>query len=326
MLDDAGCRYVILGHSERRADHGESDDVVRAKVEAAHGAGLAVIVCVGETLAEREAGATLAIITRQLAGSLPAGLRRGRSCHRLRAGLGDRHRPHADLAPGRRGACPYPRRRWPPASPNRPAVRILYGGSVKPDNAEALMAVRQYRRRAGRRREPGGGGFLGHRARLRRVALAFAGRTRKSHRHDHGRSRPPSASRGVAHRRRAAAEERRRRARHGRGRHVRLHDRAHHRQSADADDGHRGGAVLPTSIALAMLAANQRAPHSIIETPAQGAPPSLPSLPTLPGSPSTTPAVPPPAGSAPAPGAPTAHVPAAPAPAAPAEPSAPLAK
>ena len=81
-----------------------------------------------------------------------------------------------------------------------------------------------------------------------------------------------------------------------------------------------------TSIALAMLAANQRAPHSLIEAPAQGAPPSLPSLPTLPGSPSTTPAVPPPAGSAPAPGAPTAHVPAAPAPAAPAEPSAPLAK
>ena len=62
MLKDAGASYVIVGHSERRADHGESDALVRAKAEAANAAGLAAIVCVGETRAEREAGAALGVV------------------------------------------------------------------------------------------------------------------------------------------------------------------------------------------------------------------------------------------------------------------------
>jgi triosephosphate isomerase len=73
MLKDAGCSYVILGHSERRTNHGETDDVVKAKAQAALGAGLIAIVCIGETLEERDAGRTLEINKRQLHGSLPDG-------------------------------------------------------------------------------------------------------------------------------------------------------------------------------------------------------------------------------------------------------------
>lgn len=71
MLKDAGATYVILGHSERREDHGEDDEDVRAKAKAALDAGLKVIICVGETLEEREASNTLDIIGGQLAGSMP---------------------------------------------------------------------------------------------------------------------------------------------------------------------------------------------------------------------------------------------------------------
>src|SRR5215472_13907306 len=75
MLKDAGCTYAIVGHSERRADHGETDATVRAKASAAHAAGLVPIVCVGETLAERDADETLAVVKRQIEGSMPEGLR-----------------------------------------------------------------------------------------------------------------------------------------------------------------------------------------------------------------------------------------------------------
>src|SRR5687768_3614941 len=71
MLKDLGCRYVILGHSERRHGLGETDAMVNAKVGAAWSAGLAPILCLGETAAERDAGKTLEIVRRQLAGSLP---------------------------------------------------------------------------------------------------------------------------------------------------------------------------------------------------------------------------------------------------------------
>ena len=71
MLADAGCRYVIVGHSERRAGHGEDDAVVRAKAEAVVSAGMTPIVCVGETEAQRRAGQALAVIEAQVTGSLP---------------------------------------------------------------------------------------------------------------------------------------------------------------------------------------------------------------------------------------------------------------
>ena len=73
MLADAGAVAVIVGHSERRADHGETDALVARKAAAAWRAGLIAIVCVGETEAERDAGHTLARIARQLAGSIPDG-------------------------------------------------------------------------------------------------------------------------------------------------------------------------------------------------------------------------------------------------------------
>lgn len=71
QIRDAGAEYVILGHSERRADHGETDADVSAKTVAAHQAGLKTIICVGETEAQRDAGETLAVIAAQLAGSVP---------------------------------------------------------------------------------------------------------------------------------------------------------------------------------------------------------------------------------------------------------------
>ena len=71
MLADLGCRYVIVGHSERRADHGETDGQVRAKAGAALRAGLTAIVCIGESAEQRDAGQALEVVERQLAGSLP---------------------------------------------------------------------------------------------------------------------------------------------------------------------------------------------------------------------------------------------------------------
>ena len=72
MLADAGCAYVIVGHSERRASHGENNEWVAGKAAAAHAAGLTAIVCVGESAADRDAGRALAMIGRQIEGSLPA--------------------------------------------------------------------------------------------------------------------------------------------------------------------------------------------------------------------------------------------------------------
>ena len=104
MLKDAGAAYVIVGHSERRTYHHETDETVRAKAEAALKAGLTPIVCVGETQAEREAGQQAAVVLRQLRGSLPAeGDQRDRR-RRLRTDLGDRHRRHADAQGHRRRA------------------------------------------------------------------------------------------------------------------------------------------------------------------------------------------------------------------------------
>ena len=104
MLLDVGCRYVILGHSERRQLLGETDEAVNRKTKAALAAGLIPIVCVGELLAERESGQTAAVIrpaVRRFAGGY-CRRRDGASRHRLRAGLGHWHRQsrHAGTGPG----------------------------------------------------------------------------------------------------------------------------------------------------------------------------------------------------------------------------------
>jgi triosephosphate isomerase len=141
MLKDAGAVAVIVGHSERRADHGERDHDVQAKALAAHRAGLAAIVCIGETAGERRAGLTLAVAGRQLAASLPEKARAADTIVAyepvwaigtgLTATSADVARVHDFL----RGALVE---RF--GTEGR-AMRILYGGSVKPDNARALMAI-----------------------------------------------------------------------------------------------------------------------------------------------------------------------------------------
>lgn len=142
MLADAGAQFVIVGHSERRADHGETDDVVRAKAEAAIGAGLRPIICVGETEAQRDAGEAEGIVAAQLAASIPDAAEHhevvvayepvwaigtGRTPtlediaamhNSIRARLVDRF----GLSRGE-------------------SVRILYGGSVKPQNAREILSV-----------------------------------------------------------------------------------------------------------------------------------------------------------------------------------------
>lgn len=140
MLKDAGATYVITGHSERRTDHGETSEMVAAKSQAAQDAGLIAVICIGETLAQREAGDTLALMTAQLQGSVPAGATADNTViayepvwaigtgkvptteqiaevhAHIRTHLSDTFKTGADMS-------------------------ILYGGSVKASNATEIFAV-----------------------------------------------------------------------------------------------------------------------------------------------------------------------------------------
>jgi triosephosphate isomerase (TIM) len=141
MLKDAGARYVIVGHSERRTDHAESDETVHQKAEAAWRAGLVAIICIGETRGEREGGQTLSVLTRQIEASVPAGAISANTVIAyepvwaigtgLTPTVEDVTEAHAHIRTtlsGRIGA-------------NADTMRILYGGSVKPSNAAELLAV-----------------------------------------------------------------------------------------------------------------------------------------------------------------------------------------
>jgi triosephosphate isomerase len=141
MLVDAGASAVIVGHSERRADHGETNEAVCAKAEAAHGAGLMAVICIGESLAQREAGETLDLIGAQLAGSLPDGATGANTVVAYEpiwaigtgkiptieqiAEVHDFIRARLEERFGAEGS----------------AMRVLYGGSVKPGNAAEIFAV-----------------------------------------------------------------------------------------------------------------------------------------------------------------------------------------
>ena len=141
MLKDAGATAVIVGHSERRADHGETDAMVRTKAEAAHRAGLVAIVCVGETAAERKEGKTLAVVTGQLAGSLPNGATAANTVvayepvWAIGTGLTPTAQDVAEVHAAVRQALVE---RY---GDEGRRMRILYGGSVKPSNARELMSV-----------------------------------------------------------------------------------------------------------------------------------------------------------------------------------------
>ncbi len=144
MLREAGADYVILGHSERRTDHRETDRMVRAKIMAADRALLAPILCVGETLAEREAGRTLEVVGAQLDGSLLAPLAEVRLEHVVVAyepvwAIGTGLTPTTEQIAEVHG---FIRERLVAAIPAHGArLRILYGGSVKPSNAAEIFAV-----------------------------------------------------------------------------------------------------------------------------------------------------------------------------------------
>ncbi len=141
MLADAGAGFVIVGHSERRADHGESDALVRQKAEAAWRAGLIAIVCIGETRAQRDAGQTLDICGGQLDGSLPDGA--------SAANLVVAYEPVWAIGTGLTPTTEDIKQVHQLIRDKLIArfkdeggkIRILYGGSVKPSNAAELMAV-----------------------------------------------------------------------------------------------------------------------------------------------------------------------------------------
>ena len=134
MLRDAGCSHVIVGHSERRQTCGESDADVQAKALAAWRAGLVAIVCVGETRAEREAGIAIAVVSNQLAGSVPDGAAADRLVIAYEPvwAIGTGLTPTiADITEMHRAI----RSRIPAGT------RILYGGSVNPKNAAEILAL-----------------------------------------------------------------------------------------------------------------------------------------------------------------------------------------
>ncbi|WP_323768795.1 triose-phosphate isomerase [Antarctobacter sp.] len=142
QLADAGASYVILGHSERRTDHAETDAQIRDKTHAAWDAGLTAIVCVGETLDQREHANTLDIIGGQLAGSIPDGA----TAHRLVVAyepvwaIGTGKVPTLDQIAEVHGFIRARLERRFGAGVGR-STRILYGGSVKPSNAVEIFAV-----------------------------------------------------------------------------------------------------------------------------------------------------------------------------------------
>ena len=143
MLADAGARLVILGHSERRTYHGETDEAVAAKARAALRAGLEPIVCVGETLEERKAGRALEVVTRQVRGSCPAELK-GRvfsvayePVWAIGTGLTPTTPEIEEVHMAIRGVLSEILGESGELAP------ILYGGSVKPSNASEILGARE---------------------------------------------------------------------------------------------------------------------------------------------------------------------------------------
>ena len=141
MLADAGATHVVVGHSERRTDHAETDAQVLAKAQAAQVAGLVAVVCIGETETQRDAGETLDVIGRQLLGSVPQGS--------TAANLVVAYEPVWAIGTGRTPTIAeiaevhaFVRARLTARiGAQADGVRLLYGGSVKPSNATEIFAV-----------------------------------------------------------------------------------------------------------------------------------------------------------------------------------------
>lgn len=142
MLVDAGATYVIVGHSERREDHGETDEVVCAKAKAAVAGGLTAVICVGESLADREAGRTLDIIGAQLAGSVPDEVSGDSAVIAYEPiwAIGTGKVPTLDeIAEVHDFIRAQLTERF--GAEVADTIRLLYGGSVKPGNAAEIFAV-----------------------------------------------------------------------------------------------------------------------------------------------------------------------------------------
>jgi len=141
MLKDAGASYVIVGHSERRTDNGETDAVVRAKAEAAWRAGIVAIICIGETKDEREGGTTLQVLSRQIAGSVPNTAAHANTVIAYEPvwAIGTGLTPTAaDVAEAHAHIRSELKKLL---GAEAAGMRLLYGGSVKPSNAAELLAV-----------------------------------------------------------------------------------------------------------------------------------------------------------------------------------------
>ncbi len=141
MLKDAGASAIIVGHSERRENHSETDDIVLQKAQAVHNQGLMAIVCIGETKGQRQAGLTIEVVSRQLAASVPEGATAKNTViayepvWAIGTGLVPTLEDVANVHKAiRKALC----ERFPAQGAN---MRILYGGSVNPTNAQDLMSV-----------------------------------------------------------------------------------------------------------------------------------------------------------------------------------------
>lgn len=137
MLADAGCRHVLVGHSERRQNHGEDDCSIAAKAATAHSNGLSPMICVGETLEAREAGSAFDVVSRQICDAVPASLPAG--------GFAIAYEPVWAIGTGRVAseddiAAMHAHIRAELSSHHK-QTPILYGGSVKPDNAAGILSL-----------------------------------------------------------------------------------------------------------------------------------------------------------------------------------------
>ena len=142
MLAECGCSHIIVGHSERRTDHGETDDMVQAKALAANGSGMTAVICIGETEAERDAGKTLDVVKTQIAGSVPESATPENTVVAYEPvwAIGTGRTPtndevqevHAVIRAELAGKL---------GQDNADGIRLLYGGSMNPGNAKELLAL-----------------------------------------------------------------------------------------------------------------------------------------------------------------------------------------
>ena len=142
MLKDAGCQYVILGHSERRADHGESNELINKKAVAAYEAGLKAVICIGETLEQRDSGKTIDVCSNQILGSVPDNADASNTVIAYEPvwAIGTSKTPTAqDVEEVHAAVRKVLAKKLGKGNANK--MRILYGGSVKPGNAKEFLSL-----------------------------------------------------------------------------------------------------------------------------------------------------------------------------------------